>query len=77
MDEKPIPSKELIEAAQHNPNGWVYRVEERADQETIPPEAIVGAWSVDEKGKIYGDFIPNPGHIPSEKPQPTAEYFTN
>jgi hypothetical protein len=28
----------------------------------VPPAAVVGAWKVDERGKIVGDFIPNPNY---------------
>ncbi len=30
----------------------------------VPPEAIIGAWQVNTRGKIYGDFRPNPNYRP-------------
>ena len=48
------------EEAKRHPNGWVYRINGTfGANETVPPEAIVGAWKVDGEGKIIGDFIPN------------------
>jgi hypothetical protein len=41
------------------PNGWVYRIEGRfAPNEAVTPEAIVGAWTMDENDNILGEFIP-------------------
>lgn len=57
--EKPFQGE--IEEAKLNPNGWVYRISgDFSDSDSIPPEAIVGAWKVNENGEIEGDFIPNP-----------------
>ena len=71
MKEKPVPSQEVIEAAKDTPNGWVYQVEGNfASHEAVPPEAIVGAWKVDEMGTIIGDFISNPNYVPKEEPRP-------
>lgn len=48
-------------AARQNANGWVYKIEGAFDPtDHVPPEAIVGAWKVDQNGQITGDFIPNP-----------------
>ena len=58
-DQKPYPRE--IDEAKQNPNGWVYRIAgEFADDEAVPPEAIVGAWEVDSKGSIIGEFKSNP-----------------
>lgn len=55
------PHVEEIEEARKNPGGWVYRVAGAfTPTQSIPPEAIVGAWKVDESGHIIEDFIPNP-----------------
>lgn len=53
--------------AEKHPNGWVYQIDKRYElSESIPPEAIVGAWQVDECGHIIHDsFIKNPNYIPS------------
>lgn len=54
------PTKEAIQEALKHPNGWVYVIDESfKDEEEVPREAIKGAWKVDKKGKITGEFIPN------------------
>jgi hypothetical protein len=74
MKKRPEPSPAMIEAAKNSPNGWVYQVEGNfAPPEAVPPEAIAGAWKVDEKGIISGDFIPNPNYVPRVEPQPEEE----
>lgn len=50
--------------AKSNPNGWVYAIDARYDQNGgVPPEAVQGAWCVNEDGEIVGDFIPNPNYV--------------
>lgn len=62
------PSLKAIEEAKKIPNGWVYVIDEAFEnQSEIPPQAIVGAWKVDENGNIIGDFIPNPKYIDLKK----------
>lgn len=57
------PTKEAVEEALKNPNGWVYVIDESfEDTEEVPREAIKGAWKVDKKGKIIGEFLPNPNY---------------
>lgn len=54
-------TEEVISAARENVNGWVYKIEGTySSTEYVPPEAIVGAWKVNEKGDLTGDFFPNP-----------------
>lgn len=53
------PLLEEIEEAKLNPNGWVYRISGAFGDRAVPPEAIVGAWQVDSKGKIVGSFHAN------------------
>jgi len=61
---KKMPPKEAIEEALRNPNGWVYEIDGSFDkEEAIPPQAIKGAWKVNNKGIIVGEFIPNPQYI--------------
>jgi hypothetical protein len=49
----------------NKPNGHVYEIEGNyGPEDAVPPEAIRGAWKVDEKGSIVGDFIPNPNFKP-------------
>jgi hypothetical protein len=62
-------SPELIVEAKKRPGGWVYEIV--GDYElgaAIPPEAIRGAWKVDDRGEIVGDFIPNSDFQPSDLP---------
>jgi hypothetical protein len=62
------PTNEAIQAAKNNPNGWVYTIDPQYSNESfIPPEAVVGAWKVNNSGEIIGDFIPNPNYIPLKK----------
>ena len=52
----PLPGE--IAEARFNPGGWVYRVAGSVGpSDAIPPEAIMGAWKVDHRGRIDGDFI--------------------
>lgn len=64
-------SEEVVEA-RHHPNGRVYRIAgDFAPSDRVPPEAIVGAWKVDAKGEITGDFINNPNYDPERWPSPS------
>jgi hypothetical protein len=49
-----------IKEAKRHPGGWVYRIAGHfGPSDAVPPEAIVGAWKVDDGGNISGDFIRN------------------
>jgi len=62
------PTKTAKEEAKRNPNGWVYVLDKTFEkEENVPSEAIRGAWKVNSKGKIVGDFIPNPNYIELKK----------
>ena len=62
------PSLEAIAEAKQNPNGWVYKiVGDYGPDDAIPPEAIEGAWKVDEHGNISGEFIPNSNFEPANE----------
>jgi hypothetical protein len=51
---------DLIEAAKKIPNGYVYKIDGQfGPNDAVPPEAIMGAWKVNEAGNIVADFIPN------------------
>lgn len=66
---KPFPEEE-VEARRH-PNGRVYRIAgDFGPDDGIPPEAIVGAWRVDDLGVIVGEFIRNPNYDPEQWPSP-------
>jgi len=61
-----VPSEGARAEAMNTPNGWVYEIdgEQVADPDgAVPPRAIIGAWQVDETGKIIGDFMPNPNYV--------------
>jgi hypothetical protein len=48
------------------PNGFVYRISGNyGPNDGVPPEAIVGAWSVNDAGKICGEFRHNPNYDPT------------
>lgn len=51
----------MLAEAKNNPNGWVYQIEGNlGPNDHVPPECIVGAYKVDEKGLLTGEFKPNP-----------------
>jgi len=53
-------TEDVVKAARENPNGWVYKIEGSfGPTEYVPPEAVVGAWKVDEGGNLTGEFVPN------------------
>ena len=55
-----IPLEAILEALL-NPGGWVYRIAgDYGRNDDVAAHAIVGAWKVDERRCINGDFIPNP-----------------
>jgi hypothetical protein len=59
-----LPPEEAVKEALKHPNGWVYVIDDSFDkQEATPPQAIKGAWKVNEKGIIVGKFIPNPNYL--------------
>ena len=56
-----VPTDAAREEGKRNPGGWVYKIEGNfGPEDAVPPEAIVGAWKVDEDGNIVGHFIRNP-----------------
>jgi hypothetical protein len=59
------PSEEAKNEALKAPNGYVYVIDaEYRDKENVPPQAISGAWKVNEHGVIIGPFIPNSNYRP-------------
>jgi hypothetical protein len=55
------PSRGAIAEAKKNPGGWVYEIRGAyGPQDDVPPHAVVGAWKVNDRGEIIGEFIPNP-----------------
>ena len=60
-------TKEAREEAKLNPDGWVYAIDGQYDPEgAVPPEAMQGAWKVDQNEEIVGGFIPNSNYKRSE-----------
>lgn len=69
------PTPEARQEAKRNPGGWVYAIDGRYDKEgAVPPEAVEGAWAVDESGNIVGDFIPNPNFMPNHTKRENWRY---
>ena len=58
------PTPVMIKEAKENPNGWVYVIEGNyGPNDEVPPQAIAGAWQVDESGNIIeGSFRENPNY---------------
>ena len=64
---EPFPGE--IEEAKRHPNGWVYRMAGRfGPNDSVPPEAIVGAWKVKAEGEIVGALIKNDKYDPVRWP---------
>lgn len=63
MTNIPEINPEIEAEAARNPGGWVYKVDwEYAPGQYTPPEAVVGAFEVDEQGKLTGKFEENPNY---------------
>jgi len=55
------PTPEMVAEAKANPGGWVYQIAGSfGPADHIPPEFIKGAFKVDERGNITGEFQANP-----------------
>ena len=66
MNEERKPPRNILESAHLHPNEWMYELDgDFAPGEAVPPDAIIGAWSVDYRGRIVGGFIPNPTYSES------------
>jgi hypothetical protein len=60
---QPSVTEALIAEARNHPDGWVYAIDgEYGPNDAVPPERIKGAWKVDAKGEIVGEFIANPNY---------------
>lgn len=52
--------------ARANPGGWIYAIDQGyKGSADVPPQGIVGAWQVDEKGELIAEFTPNPRYLPT------------
>ncbi len=55
------PRPEAVEQAKRHQNGWVDQIEGKfGPDDAVPPQAIAGAWKVDGRGQIVGQYVPNP-----------------
>ena len=51
----------MVEEARRHPGGWVYEiVGDYGPDDAVPPEAIKGAWAVDDTGHLTGHYRANP-----------------
>jgi hypothetical protein len=58
-EDRPVP-EQVRRAAANRRGGWVYEVVGNyAEGDDVPPEAIRGAWKIDDDGRPTGEFIPN------------------
>lgn len=73
-DSKPL---QLELQAKQNPSGWVYEIDwVYGPDDYVPPEAIVGAWKVDDNGNLTDIFEKNSKHTPVRKAaRPPREYM--
>lgn len=63
------PTSEEHQEARKWPGGYIYRIADGFDPDGhVPPEAINGAWKVDDRGRIEGEFIPNDKFDPKCRP---------
>lgn len=63
------PSIEEVAEAKRYPGGWIYRIAGHySPEDSVPPEAIVGAWQVNELGVITGAFHSNPRYDATKFP---------
>ena len=62
------PTAEMVLEAKKNPNGWVYVITGNyGPKDSVPPDAIAGAWKVDSSGSIVaGSFQANPKYKPTQ-----------
>lgn len=63
----PPPVTDAMRAAARNqPGGWVYAIDPAFDPNgEVPGWAVRGAYRVDDRGEVLGEFTPNPNYRPS------------
>ncbi|MFI6539379.1 type VII secretion system-associated protein [Nonomuraea sp. NPDC050547] len=80
MNDVPPPpppiTDELRRQARQSPGTWMYAIDPFFDPGgEVPPYGIIGAWQVDARGEITGEFQHNGGYRPSPvalgHPEPT------
>lgn len=58
----------LRAAARRSPRTWLYVIDPAFDPDgEVPPHGIVGAWWVDGRGRVSGEFRHNPDYRPSPR----------
>lgn len=58
----------LRAAARRRPGTWLYVIDPAFDADgEVPPHGVVGAWWVDRRGRIAGEFRHNPDYRPSPR----------
>lgn len=64
--DRPPVTEAMRQAARQQPGGWVYVIDPGFDPDgAVPPEGVVGAYRVDERGEVTDDWQPNPRHRPT------------
>nr|WSX75509.1 hypothetical protein OH826_17410 [Streptomyces sp. NBC_00899] len=64
-----VPPPELADEARRNPGGWVYEIDGDMVADPygdVPPEAVIGAWKVDRRGALSGEYEANPNYRPPQ-----------
>jgi hypothetical protein len=74
----PLITDAMRETARKQPGGWVYAVDPAFDPNgEVPGWAVRGAYRVDDRGELYGEFVPNPNYRPTPQalglPEPTND----
>ena len=71
-------TEQMRDAAQAAPGRWLFAVDRGFDPAgEVPPEALVGAWRIDDAGEVTSEFRANPAYRPSPRalgwPEPADE----
>ncbi|MDX3127087.1 type VII secretion system-associated protein [Streptomyces scabiei] len=70
----PPVTDEMRAQAAAQPDGWVYAIDAYFDPNgEVPPYGVVGAWKVDSRGRLTGEFTHNPNYRPSPRTLGMAE----
>lgn len=58
----------LREQAAQQPGSWIFAIDPHFDPDgKVPPYGVVGAWKVDDRGHLSGEFQHNPKYRPSPR----------
>jgi len=67
MKNPPQIDEAMKEQARQQPGGYVYCIDPHYAQDgaggEIPPQGIIGAYSVDANGEIIPEFMANPHYV--------------